>query len=986
MRERARAWAVALVAAWGAGACGERPDDPAPAEAPADAVAAGDRYLRALELLDIERRPDEAAALFRAIVDDSQAPAADRAKATIGLARAERLLGHGDAAEALLRDVVAKHRDLPHLVAQAQEELNALAGARTRFATGIVDLADAQFLDLDVGGVFASADPPAGGYAEVGRRGDEIVWLVPHDEAAEMRDALPALADMPWWRATTDAGRTAWVQRLPSERPAVLRFVVRMSGALPPLAAPADPFCIGSDDHVDVRFTPDARYTRYRIERRVGPDGAFLAAGELTEPPFVDRDVKPGVRYGYRIVGITSAGDQSFPATVQGTTRSHGVFTGTVELEGGRSDAASRFDFLTEETVATDGDLHFNASYGGASSVGFLDGWGRVVTAASHGDPPRSPWASSVSRRDHPHQIEAGRWFLLPLRGGGVARCRVSISAAWRVRLDYEVDPDGDTFAEAPRIDVTAVDGGAVVHVVILTRGFVVGSVEARDARADRPPEALPVTDGRAFDPLAVAGSLRHYTATGEDAFGRRSPAGTAVLNLLSPEPIDGTFQFHYQQGWSFDLQRVVDAADADVIFASCAGGISSITLAAPNGIVSLERALGSDRDPPSAGRLFEMVLGVDESAVRLGGEAQADSRSPLSDVSVLRTRNGGWARVAIVGRNAAAGGWTEYPATIRYTFNPREPDFASAGAETPSVVEGLRLAPGVVRTDAVSVIRRTRETARARGDAGTAGGIVPDSSSSQEVLFALDVHRDPAKASYSVVTGRRDVPAGAQPPKAYDLRYGAVDDRLEVRPDGSELVDLGEKAWDDLPTTLAGATRRHGRSAAASAGHAYLVRLVGGPKAVVRVTGLVAGDRVAFEWAALGDAGLVTSPSLTLPPALAQEIADRLGAEEAAAPAGPRDEPVSDAARATLARLRESRGYVRFGGIPLASAVEVVDRIGLRHEIDPALEEVAKKAVHIAQESPISTAEILDAVTHQVGVTWTVDEQGTVRVVPAPK
>src|SRR5262249_9345154 len=156
----------------------------------------------------------------------------------------------------------------------------------------------------------------------------------------------------------------------------------------------------------------------------------------------------------------------------------------------------------------------------------------------------------------------------------------------------------------------------AVVRVVGGPAGFSATAISARDPRTDDPAVELTIADGGAIDPKGGPGALREYLAVGVDRFGRRSAPATLTLNRLPSESHEGSFGFHYQQGYSIELDRVVDAAEADLVFSSCAGGISSITLTAPGGILSLEGVIGRDHDAPSAGRLFEMILGADESAV----------------------------------------------------------------------------------------------------------------------------------------------------------------------------------------------------------------------------------------------------------------------------------------------------------------------------------------------------------------------------------
>src|SRR5207244_3273695 len=86
----------------------------------------------------------------------------------------------------------------------------------------------------------------------------------------------------------------------------------------------------------------------------------------------------------------------------------------------------------------------------------------------------------------------------------------------------------------------------------------------------------VPIRGG--VDPKGGAGAFRSYAAVGEDEFGRRSSSTWNTLNRRAGTPQDGVFRFHYKQGFSFERGALCDVADADLVFSSCAGGISSIT------------------------------------------------------------------------------------------------------------------------------------------------------------------------------------------------------------------------------------------------------------------------------------------------------------------------------------------------------------------------------------------------------------------------
>jgi hypothetical protein len=288
---------------------------------------------------------------------------------------------------------------------------------------------------------------------------------------------------------------------------------------------------------------------------------------------------------------------------------------------------------------------------------------------------------------------------------------------AWDVRLDYEVCPDADSMPSGPVLSAEAVEGGgATVRVAGDSGGFAVESIQARDLRGAAEARTLPVKGGAATDAGAREGTLTRYEAVATDAFGRRSTTGSTVLNRLPREVLRGEFSFHYLQGWSIEQGREAGPEEADLRFQACAGGLTNITLSAEGGILNLGRSGEPDRGGPGAEEIFRAILRADPGEVVLGREAMADSRRPSSDVFLLRTRNGGWAKVAIVSRGTARS-WTEYPATLVYAWNPHEPVFEEGEVEETRWGIGLaRLDPGEA-----AARRRAGRLAEGAGESGEA-------------------------------------------------------------------------------------------------------------------------------------------------------------------------------------------------------------------------------------------------------------------------
>ncbi len=659
------------------------------------------RLAEAWHALEIERKPALAAKRYRALLEDGSLSTSTRARATLGLARAERLLGRLDVAEALLREVLERYPELHVLQAEANAELPSALAGRTRFITGILGMSPGEGLDLDAGGVFPGRTTWLGGETEVWFGAEGLVLPTDAVEDPLLSRILAVTGREPWHRIQTDEGRTAWLQLLSGGSKPLVRFVTRVAGTRAPLGDVRDPHGLGREGRIEVWFEPRSELVRYRVEVRRSADDAFETRGEIPAPPFVHESPVPGTRYTYRITGFDAEGHANVPTLVAATTASRGVFAGTVELRRGQG-----VDLLSGQVLPKGGDLTLLSTYGGSSGAGFRDALGRPVSEARvDPSPPASLW-DAVPATPHPYVSDGGQ-FLVPLRGGGVARGSLEMLPrssgrdpdAAEVRIRYQVNPDGPVFPPPPRLEATRTDAGVVVTVSGLGAGFDVPRLEVRRPDADsvlRHVVYEPATR-RYLDTLAGRDErgLLVYTAVPVGSGGRRGTPGSTIFDGRSPGVRVGTFQFHYHQGWAFARGEIVPRADADVFFTSCAGGISSVTLAAPGGITNLERVLERGAASHDPDLLMETVVGVDPERVRLDREAGGDSRLPASDVFVLRLRSGGWARLAIVHRGDE-GGWTDHLITVRYAWNPHAPRFTEDESDLGVVEErrGIRFLP----------------------------------------------------------------------------------------------------------------------------------------------------------------------------------------------------------------------------------------------------------------------------------------------------
>ncbi len=176
----------------------------------------------------------------------------------------------------------------------------------------------------------------------------------------------------------------------------------------------------------------------------------------------------------------------------------------------------------------------------------------------------------------------------------------------------------------------------------------------------------------------------------------------TAPTAAPADSVVEGEFSFHYQQGYSFVSRSVVkDLADADLVFKTCAGGISSVTFEAPSGaITNLERLSARFPDLKHGQALSRSIVRADPKSFGSGTTPHADDRAPTSNAFLLRTKHGHWVSLAIVERGEI-GGWSQRPVKVYYAMNATAPSFRKGTSEV--TLDGIAI-------DAEAVPRFDRE------------------------------------------------------------------------------------------------------------------------------------------------------------------------------------------------------------------------------------------------------------------------------------
>jgi len=333
-----------------------------------------------------------------------------------------------------------------------------------------------------------------------------------------------------------------------------------------------------------------------------------------------------------------------------------------------------------------------------------------------------------------------------------------------------------------------------------------------------------------------------------------------------------GEFSIHYKQGFNFRTRRIDFTENADLQFSQCAGGISSVTFQARGGITSLEHILGRRSSDMNAATLQQAVASADPNAIRLRNSARGDSRTPESDVFIMRTRDGGWVCFAIIERGAnAPGGRQELPVKIRYTYHVDRPEFG-VFARTPREVAGVtfRRSPRTLpkeikharmRQD-IKLMREVREIFPKE--------LVAHPIRTQEVIFSRRKFGIYDKATFSFQFGIRDDPDLKRTGNDWDLLYDNSVREFTVKmnaDDKSTINDLGKLSLTELPRAKL-APRGKSTTAPGWQGHIYHVHTHDKDSdfhSIFRVVHQRDGVAVLIEWVSLQGDTLKRSPALKL-------------------------------------------------------------------------------------------------------------------------
>jgi len=822
--------------------------------APALAEEAEQRFLAAWFAAEDPATVDEAERTLRDLLALPDAPPLLVGRSLLGLARCAATRGDRAEEGRLLDEALRRHGEHPEI----RRRVIRWRGEE-RWVRGIRALSDREFLDLDTGGVYASAAPDGGARAEMA--GDRLLAAAVADAA--FAALAPEVSARPWQRVATDAGNTSWVQLLQRRGGTVVHFLTRVGGAgKEPLPALRGVFAVGRGRSIEVVFRADPRFAHYRIERRTGDEGLFLPLGVAAAPSYLDRDVEEAAFYTYRLQGIEEGGRGGIPVEIAAGSGLRGVISGTVEVPEA---AYRRFDFRRRAFVEEGGDLDLGRGLRDGRGALLTDGFGHLLSAL---DPGRGDAQSAWDHAPAPSWvIRDGDLFLVPLRCGGVARCGLAAGpGAADLRLEYEFTLDGASFPPVPRLSAEVRPEGVVVRVATSEPWFV-PEIEAQELLGEPEQRAkwrIPVEGGVALDARPGRGSLRAYSAFGVDDRMRRTGVGTCRVALGPFEARRGEVTLRDGDCFSVECNAITAVETADLVVAARDGGREWFEIEAPRGIRNLDAMVTPDEGEIAALDLFETVVGLDPGEIAFGERARGDARAGSSQIFVLRTQAGGWAKVAAVARPSRR------EVTMRYVYHPVDPLFGGDAA-------GSEARGGVLFRGLNRLIRRNRmldewrDGLRALRAApivkpGPALGEMPDHAKRQEVLFARKRHGDPMRATFSFAEGVRDDLDLRRTRNDWDVQFDGDEFVVRMAPDDlSTITDLGACDWGASGPLLEGS----GDRAPVVHGHLYLVHTFDSDAnffSLLRVTALVPEDRVAFDWVSRDTVGLTTSPALALP------------------------------------------------------------------------------------------------------------------------
>lgn len=527
------------------------------------------------------------------------------------------------------------------------------------------------------------------------------------------------LADWPfpqltWTQLRTSAGRRAWVRRLRRRDKLTLEFLVehgRLRKGLPPRGV-RYPVVLAAEQGL----SPSERIQReggrgLRIEAHVPDDvtrvdisvmaeetGLPVPLGTLENGSFIDESVRDKTRRTYRLRAFYADGRRAADRYVVGARHVSGIVSGRVNMIP-RGSSPWGLDFMSGFEVRERPDLVLVRCSRGLKAQ-FRDWTGGSCAEAPSPDhvDPWVPLADS-DQTSIPPETD----FDVPLRGGGVARCRWHAVQGRRIELSYRANFCGPQVL--PRGQLVCDEDGEIVRVRLEGPADLViqeAVAEELTARIGTRRSLEETEDPRlwtmARPPEGVCLEIRAEVV---GTHGWRETPLVTRLDRRKPGVRRGTFRLRPQDGgfaFAPAAARAEGAADLTLTRLTSAGS-SYLGLtggqALRSGLFDLVRALKDETldpilqrpDAPPLEAIRMLAPRVEKHFVR---RASIDGRLGSKQVLVLRTRDGGWAVVRVDRAIRKKRSKSPQELVFEYLYNPREPVFGPF-VEPLGVNEALR-------------------------------------------------------------------------------------------------------------------------------------------------------------------------------------------------------------------------------------------------------------------------------------------------------
>ncbi|MEZ6195113.1 MAG: hypothetical protein R3F20_05200 [Planctomycetota bacterium] len=540
-----------------------------------------------------------------------------------------------------------------------------------------------HWLDLDDGALRAERAGPGGRRAEAHLRPDEVRWLTGTGGVLGDDDSfvLPGLADggIPWSTLTTSEGRRAWVRVLRRAQVRVIQTVVEYGAPRQDTPSPSvlSAACLMDESRATVFGEPAPGIVEVEVQIEDPVTGLFERLGVLEAGRFVDRVDRGREPRRYRLVGRFGPERGAVPRELRARPEDHGVFEGEAMVRSIAPGSSIGLSFATGDLVQEGADLYFDVTPQANRYAAMRDWTGGRVVGTRDGA-PLDPWHVDDDPWDF--WIAPGQFFDVPIRGGGVARCRFFLEELF-CRVSWVAHPSAPFPLAAPELDARFEGDRLIVRAG--EPDVRIASLEARDLRSEirwrrglEPDEGQGVWSLTGLEPDACFALEAELT----DARGLRLPRQVLRFDRR-PEAITrgklrlepGGAGFHFASG------RISSASSSDVALTRTAAAGGRLEGAARFATLNeLQRefhelsvdAQRLNREKPG---LEDLLLFSPRFTPFLAHEAVFDLSFASGSTLVLVTQDGGYALI----RLRRMGPETDPQFVMDWVYNNARPVFS---------------------------------------------------------------------------------------------------------------------------------------------------------------------------------------------------------------------------------------------------------------------------------------------------------------------